>query len=53
MSKLIEPSADGNRCYRSPAGLWKPAQPDEVSSSRQTPRVQLPAANAAIVTLQA
>jgi hypothetical protein len=37
----------------SPAGLWKPAHPDEVSTSRLTPQVHLPAASAAMVTLQA
>ncbi len=37
----------------SSAGLWKPNHPDEVSTSRRTLRVQLPAASAAMVTLQA
>jgi hypothetical protein len=37
----------------SPAGLWKPTHPEEVSTSRRTPRVRLPAASAAMVTLQA
>ena len=37
----------------SPAGLWKPSGPDEVITSSRTPRVHLPAASAAMVTLQA
>ncbi len=37
----------------SPTGFWKPTHPDEVSASRRTPQVHLPAASAAIVTLQA
>jgi hypothetical protein len=37
----------------SPTGLWKPTHPDEVSTSRRTPQVQLPAASAAMVTLHA
>ena len=34
-----------------PAGLWKPAHADESNTSRRTPRVYLPAASAAMVTL--
>jgi len=37
----------------SPAGLWKPTFPEEVSTSRQTPRVRVPAASAAVVSLHA
>jgi hypothetical protein len=37
----------------SPAGLWKPTHPDEASTSRRTSQVYLPAASAAVVTLQA
>ena len=34
-----------------PAGIWKPAHADESNTSRRTPRVYLPAASAAMVTL--
>ncbi len=37
----------------SAAGLWKPTLPEEVSMSRRTPRVRVPAGSAAVVTLQA
>jgi hypothetical protein len=37
----------------SPASFWKPTHPDEVSASRRTTQVHLPAASVAIVTLQA
>jgi hypothetical protein len=37
----------------SAAGLWKPTLPEEVSTSRRTPQVRVPAGSAAVVTLQA
>ncbi len=36
----------------SPAGLWKPNLPEEVSTSRRTLQVRVPAGGAAVVTLQ-
>jgi len=37
----------------SPVGLWTPIHPDEASTSRRGSQVHLPAASAAVVTLQA
>jgi hypothetical protein len=37
----------------SAAGLWKPSLTEEVSTSRRTPQVRVPAGSAAVVTLQA
>jgi len=37
----------------SPVGLWKPSHPDEASTSHRRSQVHLPAASAAVVTLQA
>ena len=37
----------------SAAGLWKPTLREEISTSRRTPQVRVPAGSAAVVTLQA